>query len=181
MTGKPMTARHMIAMAAAAWLLALTGSPLSGIETDADGQPKPLDTRFVRWLERVGPLISEEEREFFVNLPENYRREAFIQAFWKARDPDPGTPLNELQVLWEDRVDAVLSQWGTLEDARTVFYLLNGPPGRFTLPDGRTGSACLSRNPRTGDLVLRRQRPHAAPLRRHLSRGRSQPPIRVLA
>ncbi len=146
MTGKPMTARHTIAMAAAAWLLAFTGSPLSGIETDADAQPKPLDTRFVRWLERVGPLISEEEREFFVNLPENYRREAFIQAFWKARDPDPRTPLNELQVLWEDRVDAVLSQWGTLEDARAVFYLLNGPPGRFTLPDGRTGSACLSRN-----------------------------------
>ena len=146
MTGMPMTARHTIAMAAAAWLLAFTGSPLSGIETDADAQPKPLDTRFVRWLERVGPLISEEERAFFVNLPENYRREAFIQAFWKARDPDPRTPLNELQVLWEDRVDAVLSQWGTLEDARAVFYLLNGPPGRFTLPDGRTGSACLSRN-----------------------------------
>ena len=146
MTGMPMTARHTIAMAAAAWLLAFTGSPLSGIETDADAQPKPLDTRFVRWLERVGPLISEEERAFFVNLPENYRREAFIQAFWKARDPDPRTPLNELQVLWEDRVDAVLSQWGTLDDARAVFYLLNGPPGRFTLPDGRTGSACLSRN-----------------------------------
>lgn len=106
---------------------------------------RPLDTRFARWLERVAPLISEEEREFFVNLAEDYRRDAFIQAFWKARDPDPRTPLNELRVLWEDRVDAVLSQWGTLEDARALFYLLNGPPGRFTLPDGRSASACLSR------------------------------------
>ena len=100
---------------------------------------------FVRWLERVGPLISEEERELFVNLPQDYRREAFIQAFWKARDPDPRTPLNELRVLWEDRVDAALSQWGTLDDARALFYLLNGPPGRFTLPDGRSASYCLSR------------------------------------
>ena len=107
--------------------------------------PRPLDTRFVRWLERVGPLISDEEREFFVNLPEDYRREAFVQAFWKARDPDPRTPLNELQVLWEDRVDAALTQWGTLDDARALFYLLNGPPGRFVLPDGRTASYCLSR------------------------------------
>ena len=106
---------------------------------------RPLDTRFVRWLERVAPLISEEEREFFINLPQDYRREAFIQAFWKARDPDPRTPLNELQVLWEDRVDAALSQWGTLDDARALFYLLNGPPGRFTLPDGRAASYCLSR------------------------------------
>jgi VWFA-related protein len=146
MTGMPMTARLRIAMAAAALLLTFTGSPLPGAETDPDAPPPPLDTRFVRWLERVGPLISEEERTFFTNLPENYRREAFIQAFWKARDPDPRTPLNELQVLWEDRVDAALTQWGTLEDARAVFYLLNGPPGRFTLPDGRTASACLSRN-----------------------------------
>ena len=144
-----MTARLRIAATLAASLLALAGSGPLGAETgrfeEDVAPPKPLDTRFVRWLERVGPLISEEEREFFVNLPEDYRREAFIQAFWKARDPDPRTPLNELQVLWEDRVDAVLSQWGTLEDARALFYLLNGPPGRFTLPDGRTASACLSR------------------------------------
>ncbi len=104
-----------------------------------------LDGRFVEWLDRVAPLISDEEREFFVNLPEDYRREAFIDAFWKARDPDTRTSLNELQVLWEDRVDAALAQWGRLDDARALVYLLNGPPGRFTLPDGRAASFCLSR------------------------------------
>ena len=152
-----MNARLRIAAALAASLLvsAAGGLPTTeekrpddpGEPSDAPekASPKPLDSRFVRWLERVGPLISDEERAFFVGLPEDYRREAFIQAFWKARDPDPRTPLNELQVLWEDRVDAVLSQWGTLEDARALFYLLNGPPGRFTLPDGRTASYCLSR------------------------------------
>ncbi len=119
------------------------GQPSDNGPADA---PQPLDPRFVRWLEQVAPLISDEEREFFVELPEDYRREAFIQAFWKARDPEPRTPLNELQVLWEDRVDTALSQWSTLEDARALFYLLNGPPGRFVLPDGRTAAYCLSRN-----------------------------------
>ncbi|MDE2688880.1 MAG: VWA domain-containing protein [Acidobacteriota bacterium] len=153
----PMIARTRIASVLAASLLVpAAGTGVAVDESNADeprpaaaaqeaATPRPLDTRFVRWLERVGPLISDEEREFFVSLPEDYRREAFIQAFWKARDPDPRTPLNELQVLWEDRVDAALSQWGTLEDARALFYLLNGPPGRFVLPDGRTAAYCLSR------------------------------------
>jgi len=141
---------------AASLLAATSCSPARADEVSTDKQartdaardaanPPALDTRFVQWLALVGPLINDEEREFFVNLAEDYRREAFIQAFWKARDPDPGTPLNELQVLWEDRVDVALSQWGTLEDARALFYLLNGPPGRFVLPDGRTAAYCLSR------------------------------------
>ncbi len=147
---------RIAAALAAPLLLSAAGGPSDAEEKRPDEQgrpaaageaapPRPLDARFVRWLERVGPLISDEEREFFVNLPEDYRRDAFIQAFWKARDPDPRTPLNELQVLWEDRVDAALTQWGTLDDARALFYLLNGPPGRFVLPDGRTAAYCLSR------------------------------------
>ncbi len=135
-----MAARTRIASVLAASLLT---SAAAAQEAES---PQPLDARFSRWLERVRPLISDEEREFFISLPEDYRREAFIQAFWKARDPDPSTPLNELQVLWEDRVDTALTQWGTLDDARALFYLLNGPPGRFILPDGRTASYCLSRS-----------------------------------
>ncbi|MCY3969222.1 MAG: VWA domain-containing protein [Acidobacteria bacterium] len=144
MTVTPMTVCLRIAALTVLLLVVAGGAPLAD-ETGDSAPPEPLDVQFVRWLERVGPLISEEEREFFIGLPEDYRREAFIQAFWKARDPDPRTPLNELRVLWEDRVDAALSQWGTLEDARALFYLLNGPPGRFVLPDGRTASYCLSR------------------------------------
>ena len=136
-----MNARTRIASALAASLL------FSAAAAQDAPSPRPLDSHAssAGWS-GSNPLISDEEREFFVSLPEDYRREAFIQAFWKARDPDPrDTPLNELQVLWEDRVDAALSQWGTLEDARALFYLLNGPPGRFVLPDGRTAAYCLSR------------------------------------
>ncbi len=145
-----MIARHLLSAVAIVLLLAGAGAFAGAEETqDEDAStveaPRPLLPRFQRWLEQIGPLMNDEERALFVGLAEDYRREAFIDAFWKARDPDPSTRINELQVLWEDRVDTVLSQWGTLDDARALFYLLNGPPGRFVLPDGRSAAYCLSR------------------------------------
>ena len=77
-----MTARLRIP-ALAASLLVFAGGVTLADETGDAAPSKPLDAEFVRWLERVGPLISDEEREFFIGLPEDYRREAFIQAFWR--------------------------------------------------------------------------------------------------
>ena len=107
-------------------------------------QVKTLDPIYQDWVQSVAGLMSIAELEYFVNLKQDYRRDTFMEAFWQPRDPDPTTPVNELRERWEEfkRGNDELP-YG---DARFVVYLLNGPPGRYTLPDGRPATICYSRS-----------------------------------
>ncbi len=60
------------------------------------------------WLERVKLLIFPYEREYFLSLEEPFRRDAFIEAFWRVRDPDPETVRNEFKRSWDNWVDIAL-------------------------------------------------------------------------
>lgn len=50
------------------------------------------------WLEEEVPyIILERERDAFLELRSAEERDAFIEAFWRRRDPDPLTPVNEFR------------------------------------------------------------------------------------
>ena len=92
------------------------------------GEPPGFAERHRRWLEEVGVLLTEEEHDAFVALPQDYRRDLFIERFWRSRDRHPETARNEFRDLWEARLDQARSGFGTLHDARAQIYLLAGPP-----------------------------------------------------
>jgi len=96
------------------------------------------------WIQSVAGLITNHEVEYFLDLAQDYRRDAFMEAFWEPRDPDPATPQNELRIRWEEYKQTAAGglPYG---DPRFVVFLLNGPPGRYTLPDGRPVGICYSR------------------------------------
>jgi len=51
------------------------------------------------WFEEdVVHIISATEREVFLKLQSDRERDLFIEAFWKQRDPTPGTPENEFKI-----------------------------------------------------------------------------------
>ena len=102
--------------------------------------------RYEDWVDGVLPIITDAELDYFLAIEEDYRREAFMVEFWRVRDPNPGTSLNEMKVRWRSRSAEALSVFGTLDDARAVFYLFNGPPGRFVLRDGRVLSICYDKS-----------------------------------
>ncbi|MFP4082965.1 MAG: GWxTD domain-containing protein [Candidatus Aminicenantes bacterium] len=55
-----------------------------------------LADRYKEWLEEeVTYIITPKERDVFLKLNTDKERNIFIQAFWKQRDPTPGTPRNE--------------------------------------------------------------------------------------
>ncbi|MCP4654226.1 MAG: VWA domain-containing protein [bacterium] len=103
-----------------------------------------LAPRYQQWIRSVAGLITRQELEFFLTFDEDYRRDAFMEAFWEPRDPDRQTSENELRKRWEEFQRSP----GDLPygDPRFVLYLLNGPPGGWNLPDGRPVGRCFSRS-----------------------------------
>jgi len=103
-----------------------------------------LDPRYKEWLQSVLGLITVPELDYFLRLREDYRRDAFQEAFWEPRDPEPRTPENELRERW----DTYRRRAGGLpyDDPRFLLFLFNGPPGGWNLPDGRPVTRCYSRS-----------------------------------
>lgn len=87
-----------------------------------------LPPEFRRWLIEVDPIITEAERDAFLALEKDYQRDAFIHRFWEVRDPYPDTARNELKESWDARVAEAYQTFGTLDEERARYFLLNGPP-----------------------------------------------------
>ena len=57
---------------------------------------KSLAPRYRHWLnEEVNYIIESEERREFLGLSSDAERENFIKLFWDARNPTPGSDVNE--------------------------------------------------------------------------------------
>lgn len=88
-----------------------------------------LDPEYRRWLYAVELLITLEEKAAFVELEKDYQRDAFIERFWKERDPYPGSARNELREDYEARIAQGRLEFGDdLRDDRIKVLLTNGPP-----------------------------------------------------
>jgi VWFA-related protein len=97
-------------------------------EPKTSDEAAPLRREHRQWLEEVGPILSEAEREAFLALSRDYQRDAFIRIFWRVRDPFPETAANELRDIWEQRVEIARTKYDDLEDARAQALLLYGEP-----------------------------------------------------
>jgi hypothetical protein len=74
--------------------------------------PKDLPATYQDWLKLVTYIIRDKERDVFLHLTADRERDLFIQAFWRLRDPTPGTPENEFMTehtkrFQEDRKSVV--------------------------------------------------------------------------
>ena len=96
------------------------------------------------FLSKVGYIITREERKIFLELPET-GKDGFIEEFWKRRDPDPETELNEYRMEYEDRVAKAGSLFrgegrpGWLTDRGRIYILFGPPSERLTYPMDSAG------------------------------------------
>lgn len=68
--------------------------------------PKDLPPQYRKWIEEeVVYIISNKERDVYLQLESDRERNIFIAAFWKARDPDPTTEENELKTEHYKRIE----------------------------------------------------------------------------
>ena len=101
---------------------------------------KNLDPESREFITKVKYIINKKERKVFLNLPESERK-AFIEEFWKSRDPDPETTQNEYKDEYFKRIEEAnhLFKEGTpgwLQDRGRVYILLGPPWERQTFPRG---------------------------------------------
>ncbi len=56
-----------------------------------------LSEKYREWLDMTSYIILPQEKDVFFQLTSDRDRDLFIKAFWRQRDPTPGTPQNEYQ------------------------------------------------------------------------------------
>ena len=70
---------------------------LLALLASAQAAPEPAE-RHRKWLEEEVPyIITDRERDAFNELQSAEERDAFIETFWRRRDPDPLTEVNEFK------------------------------------------------------------------------------------
>ena len=94
-----------------------------------------LPARYQKWLtEEVAYIIAPRERAVFLALQTDRERDIFIEAFWKQRDPSPGTERNEFKDEHYSRLEYANSMYGRgtplpgWKTDRGRIYIILGPP-----------------------------------------------------
>ena len=77
--------------------------------TDPTDNPRTVKSEpniaYEKWInEDVGPIATKEEVAAFKKLTTNEERENFIEYFWRRRDPNPETEVNEYREQYYERI-----------------------------------------------------------------------------
>ena len=113
-----------------AFLAAITALLVFGAAAGAEeaADESALADRFYRsWLDEVAFLITEDELTAFQALRSIAEREAFIDGFWKARDPDPASPQNEVRERFSHLSQELRAHYAEAQDERLAVSLVAGP------------------------------------------------------
>jgi len=113
--------------------------------SEAKPKKEELPKRYKEWLEEeVVYIIGPREREVFLQLETDRDRDLFIEAFWRHRDPTPGTPENEFKQEHYRRINYVNHFFGrTTPKAgwrtdRGRMYIILGEPQDLQRYEGKT-------------------------------------------
>lgn len=104
---------------------------------------KRLDPKSRDFISKVRYIITPEERRAFFALPAG-DREAFVEDFWKRRDPSPATAENEYKTEYFSRIEQANHLFsgggapGWLQDRGRIHITLGAPDHRETYPRGVT-------------------------------------------
>jgi GWxTD domain-containing protein len=129
----------------AAWLFLAAAGP-QALCGQTEAKSKPPD-RYKTWLEdEVAYIIAPAEREVFLKLQTDRERDLFIEAFWKQRDPTPGTPENEFKTEHYRRLayaDRYLGRDAPRPGHRTDrgrIYIILGEPNDIARYEGKSST-----------------------------------------
>ena len=97
----------------------------------------PAEETWKDWLMEVEPVITTAEKTVFSGLKTEEEKARFIRSFWKVRDPDPQTAVNEYKREYYKRLNYVKSHvGGPRTDQGKIFMILAEPKERVSHTGG---------------------------------------------
>lgn len=87
-----------------------------------------LPVKYREWLELVELIVTDTEREVFLQIADNYQKDRFIESFWRRRSLDSQGIRNDYQMVHTQRVEMAKSQFKHLNNDRSKMLIINGPP-----------------------------------------------------
>jgi len=106
---------------------------------------KSLAPRYRHWLnEEVNYIIESEEKRQFLGLSNDAERENFIKLFWEARNPTPGSDVNEYKEEHYRRLAYANQNFGNIgaqngwrTDRGHMYIVLGEPKQKANYPESR--------------------------------------------
>src|SRR5215469_15152470 len=104
---------------------------------------KALPVHYREWLQKdVLYIISNQERDAFLQLSSDAARDEFIQHFWEIRNPTPGSPDNPYKIEHYRRLEYATQYFGHVShtegwrtDMGRIYITLGEPQQRQKLLD----------------------------------------------
>jgi Ca-activated chloride channel family protein len=87
-----------------------------------------LPQKYKDFLQLVELIITDEEKQVFLQITEDYERDKFIEDFWKRRSVDAQGLRISYRADYTQRVQTALEQFGNLHNDRAKIYVISGPP-----------------------------------------------------
>jgi Ca-activated chloride channel family protein len=87
-----------------------------------------LAAKYKEFLELVDLIITDEEREVFVQIADNYQKDRFIESFWRRRSIDTQGIRTDYQAVHTHRVQMAKEQFKNLNNDRSKVLIISGPP-----------------------------------------------------
>ena len=110
-------------------MVLLFGVVLEVLAVQATAPAPKMPPKYDKWLdEEVAYIITAKEKDVFLSLASDRERDLFIESFWKARDPSPGTPQNEFKEEHYRRLQYANQNFGTTTESGWKTW-----PGRNTI------------------------------------------------
>ncbi|HZI66924.1 MAG TPA: VWA domain-containing protein [Thermoanaerobaculia bacterium] len=87
-----------------------------------------LAPKYREWLQLVELIVTDTEREVFLQIADDYQKDRFIESFWRRRSLDSQGIRNDYQAVHTHRVELAKSQFKHLNNDRAKMLIINGPP-----------------------------------------------------
>ncbi|HKB69882.1 MAG TPA: VWA domain-containing protein [Thermoanaerobaculia bacterium] len=87
-----------------------------------------LPERYREWLDDVSLIITERERDVFLQVGDDVERDKFIEEFWRRRSVDKDGIRTNFREVFRARVEYAKEHFKNLGSDAAKVYILNGPP-----------------------------------------------------